>query len=120
MTNKQYRAWERTMHIFGKLFHCHKLAERSFHIRGVQLPLCARCTGIVFGLMLGPILCIFLPINMFVSIALVLVMAFDGFTQYFGLRKSKNILRLFTGLGYGYAIVSFIFHIVRMSIMLAS
>ena len=28
---------------------CHQLPERSPHLFGVQLPLCWRCTGILFG-----------------------------------------------------------------------
>ncbi len=24
---------------------CHRIADRSFHVDGVQLPLCVRCTG---------------------------------------------------------------------------
>ena len=109
------------MLIFGKVFHCHQLPDRSFHIKGIQLPLCARCTGILFGLVLvGPICCVFLPINMYVSLGLVLLMFIDGFTQFKGWRKSNNILRLITGIGFGYAMVSFIFHIIKMIMYLAS
>ena len=28
---------------------CHQRTERSFHLMGVQLPVCARCTGIYLG-----------------------------------------------------------------------
>jgi uncharacterized membrane protein len=28
---------------------CHQLAERSFHFRGAQLPVCARCVGLYVG-----------------------------------------------------------------------
>ncbi len=28
---------------------CHQRAERSFHLAGVQLPVCARCTGLYFS-----------------------------------------------------------------------
>ncbi|MGD0751755.1 MAG: DUF2085 domain-containing protein, partial [Anaerolineales bacterium] len=32
---------------------CHRIAERSFHIGSVQLPLCARCTGMYLGAVTG-------------------------------------------------------------------
>src|SRR5215510_4200237 len=28
---------------------CHQLSERSFHVWGAQLPVCARCTGLYTG-----------------------------------------------------------------------
>jgi hypothetical protein len=32
---------------------CHQRADRSFHVWGVQMPVCARCTGIYAGAALG-------------------------------------------------------------------
>ena len=32
---------------------CHQLAERSFHLQSVQLPVCARCVGIYGGAAVG-------------------------------------------------------------------
>jgi uncharacterized membrane protein len=32
---------------------CHQRAERSFHLAGVQLPVCARCSGLYFSAALG-------------------------------------------------------------------
>ena len=121
MTNKQYVRWQKSMRFFGKLFRCHQLSDRSFHICGFQLPLCARCTGIFIGIvLLGPILCSLLALNMYVSLLLVLAIFVDGFTQLKGWRKSNNFLRLITGLGFGYAFVSFIFHILQMAIYLCA
>lgn len=34
-------------------FVCHQLPERSFHISGTQLPVCARCTGLYLGAAVG-------------------------------------------------------------------
>jgi uncharacterized membrane protein len=35
---------------------CHQRPERSFHIDGVQLPVCARCTGLYLGGALGVVM----------------------------------------------------------------
>src|SRR5512140_1621695 len=32
---------------------CHRIAERSFHIGSLQLPLCARCSGMYLGAVTG-------------------------------------------------------------------
>jgi hypothetical protein len=34
---------------------CHQLPERSYHLWTVQMPVCARCSGIYFGAVLGAI-----------------------------------------------------------------
>lgn len=36
------------LYLFGSHI-CHQLAERSFHVDGAQLPVCARCFGIYCG-----------------------------------------------------------------------
>ena len=36
-------------------FVCHQIPERSFHLSGVQLPVCARCTGLYLGAAVGMI-----------------------------------------------------------------
>jgi uncharacterized membrane protein len=40
------------VYLFGRQI-CHQRAERSFHVRGVAMPVCARCTGLYAGLPLG-------------------------------------------------------------------
>jgi uncharacterized membrane protein len=34
-------------------FVCHQIPERSFHISGIQLPVCARCSGLYLGAVIG-------------------------------------------------------------------
>jgi uncharacterized membrane protein len=40
------------MYLAGSLI-CHQLPERSFHLFGAQLPVCARCLGIYAGVAIG-------------------------------------------------------------------
>jgi uncharacterized membrane protein len=36
------------VYVVGSLV-CHQIPERSFHLSGIQLPVCARCTGLYVG-----------------------------------------------------------------------
>lgn len=94
---------------------CHQLPERSFFGGGVQVPVCARDTGIYFGVVISFVLISALhrgsrPIGMptpagWVAIALMIgAMALDGITEYAGLRPTTNELRLITGLLSGFAV----------------
>jgi len=40
------------VYIAGSII-CHQRPDRSFHYEGVQLPVCARCTGVYTGAMTG-------------------------------------------------------------------
>jgi len=94
---------------------CHQLPERSFFGGGVQVPVCARDTGIYLGVLLS--LAIISALHRgsrprglptrsgWVAIALMVgAMALDGVTEYAGLRGTTNELRLITGLLCGFAI----------------
>jgi uncharacterized membrane protein len=94
---------------------CHQLPERSFAGGGVQLPVCARDTGIYIGFCVSVVLIGLLhrperprdfPSTLgWVAFALMLgSMAVDGGTEYAGLRGTTNELRLITGLLSGFAI----------------
>lgn len=94
---------------------CHQLPERSFFGGGVQVPVCARDTGIYLGVIVSVVLISRLhggarPTGLptrsgWLAIALMIgVMALDGVTEYSGLRPTTNEIRLITGLTSGFAI----------------
>lgn len=94
---------------------CHQLPERSFFGGGIQVPVCARDTGIYLGVIVSVALISLVhrgsrPTRLptvagWVTItAMIGVMALDGTSQYLGLRGSTNELRLITGLTSGFAI----------------
>lgn len=98
---------------------CHQLPARSFFGGGVQAPVCARDEGIYFGVLLGLGMLALLHrgkrpsefanrLGMVVAIVLVGFMAWDGVTEYAGLRSTNNELRLITGLCAGYAIAMYV------------
>ncbi|MGE4571161.1 MAG: DUF2085 domain-containing protein [Candidatus Izemoplasmatales bacterium] len=106
MDTNSERRWLRLMKI-GKNLGCHQKSCRSFFYKNYQFPLCARCTGIVIGeLLIGPIVIMFGFNNIYLNLALLLLMAIDGLLQYYHILESNNIRRLLTGLGAGYAMTS--------------
>ena len=97
---------------------CHRIPERSFFIKGHQFPVCARCTGFYTGLVVYLILNIFYkhPYNLnmlFVSMILMIPVAIDGVTQYYGPRESTNNLRFITGFIGGIGLIIFLKIIIR-------
>jgi uncharacterized membrane protein len=83
--------------LIHKWWHCHRIRERSFSIDGRQFHICARCTGIVAGLMASPL---FFPWRTSVLPWFILffsVLCLDGITQFIGWRESTNTMRFGTG-----------------------
>lgn len=100
---------------------CHRIDARSFHIHDRQVPLCARCTGMYLGAVLGiifqlvqgkkgkyPPLWAIIILGMFV-----LAFAIDGSNSYLhffpaveGIYEPQNWSRLVTGMGMGLAMAA--------------
>ena len=100
---------------------CHRIPERSFFIKGHQFPVCARCTGCYSGLIVFLIWNLFFKINydittLIISIILMLPVAADGVTQYFGPRESTNNLRFITGFIGGIGLIIFLKIVMRWTL----
>jgi uncharacterized membrane protein len=90
---------------------CHGIPSRCLTLWGVPMPICARCTAIYGGALLGIVAARVLPwmserTARFVMAAAATPLAIDGLTQLTTLRESTNELRLITGLigGIGFAL----------------
>jgi len=112
---------------------CHQIAERSFHIAGQQLPLCARCTGIYMGVLTGFTLMTLwgrrraaglppTPITL-TLVAFIIILGVDGINSYLTffpnlphLYKPQNWLRLTTGTLEGIALSSFVYPVLNYSL----
>ncbi len=119
---------------------CHRIDERSFHIEGRQLPLCARCTGEFYAAGVALIFQGFvsrkksrLPSRGIIAVLVLFFLAFgiDGSNSYVYLLKQtapgrldqipnlyipNNILRLFTGSGMGIALAAVLYPIVNQTL----
>lgn len=83
---------------------CHQMPERSFFYKGYQFPVCARCTGVIIGQILGAISFSFLILSNDTIGFLCFVMFFDWWLQRVGLLQSTNLRRFVTGILCGFAV----------------
>ncbi len=92
--------WIKSMKFCSKYCRCHQLPQRSFFVKGYQLPLCARCTGIFIG---NIIVVLLLPLKIadYKFALFMLPMIIDGGIQYMTEYRSNNIRRLVTGIMFG-------------------
>jgi len=90
-----------------KLTGCHQISSRSFFVDKRQFHICSRCTGIVVGLAISPLILIFTNKYEIFLISLS-ILTIDGVTQLLGFRSSNNSLRFFTGFFTGAFILVFL------------
>jgi uncharacterized membrane protein len=81
---------------------CHQKLDRSFSINGNEMPFCARCTAIWFGITIGLVFIILYKINLdekfiFLILLGLFPIGIDGFGQLFGFWDSNNLIRVITG-----------------------
>lgn len=88
------------------VFGCHCLDRRSFHYRGRRFPLCARCTGELFGILLCLASFPFVRVGVLPSALALLPLVVDGGIQALTPYESGNGRRLVTGLLFGYGLAS--------------
>lgn len=92
--------------ILKYIFFCHRMPERSFFFRGHQLPICARCTGILIGYVIGILYLIFYnKLGYIFELLLMVPLLIDGIGQYRGYFVSTNIRRLITGILGGISLI---------------
>ena len=91
---------------------CHQDPMRSFRVNGYQFLLCARCTGIPIGYLIGLLIMFWIHIPVLISMGMILAMFYDWYIQYLGIRESTNIRRCITGTLYGIGVIHIVFWIV--------
>jgi len=112
---------------------CHRIVERSFVVGGVQLPLCARCTGIYLAFLTTVAVCVARgrrrPANLpprgitLLLIGFLLLVGVDGVNSYLSLLpmlphlyEPHNTLRLLTGTLEGIALAGLLWPVLHMSL----
>ena len=106
MRKDPYALWLYLMKL-GASAGCHQRPDRSFFFHGWQFPVCARCTGVLAGQLVGFPIAIKKNITTLTAVLCCETTMLDWSLQYSGVKKSTNKRRLVTGLlgGFGLAVI---------------
>lgn len=88
---------------------CHQDPNRSFFVKGFQFPVCARCTGVLLGYIVGLLLLIKVNPSLLVGLLLVVPMGIDWIYQKARKKESTNGRRFISGLLGGIGIIFILF-----------
>lgn len=104
--DKKTKIWINLMNFFQSC--CHQLPERSFFIKGYQMPVCARCVGVFISSGIAMVIFFKKKISFIASIFMSLIMLVDWLLQFLKLKQSTNSRRLTTGLigGFGWTMLN--------------
>lgn len=109
------KVWMKLMEA-GSVAGCHQMPERSFFLRGYQFPLCARCTGIFFGYLIGLLMwCIGIRISWGILLLMWIPCALDGIIQRYTKYVSNNFKRVASGVLVGVSYVYILIFLLRIS-----
>ena len=98
----------------GAFTGCHQMHERSFNIKGYQFPVCARCTGLFTGQLLGIFSFLLFSFNLLLilSILSTALLAIDGIGQLYEKWISTNLRRFLTGLSCGFFVTGLFLYLI--------
>jgi uncharacterized membrane protein len=88
---------------------CHQRPERSFHVAGAQMPVCARCVGVYASCAAGVILAwtrrrsLSSTATRFILMIGAMPIALTVGLEWIGAIETSNVARFFTGLPFGFA-----------------
>jgi uncharacterized membrane protein len=92
--------------LYGEKLGCHQRPDRSFFLNGYQMPVCARCTGVIIGYLLAIPLFFLYSFSWVITLAGCGSMLLDWGLQAMKIKESTNIRRLISGLSGGYGLMS--------------
>lgn len=103
---------------------CHQRPERSFFVKGYQMPVCARCEGELIGILAALSAVWFLRPPYWLMAVMMVPMAADGLIQGLTKYESTNLRRLITGILFGFGItmivIMFLISVFKMGVLVGS
>ena len=115
--SREDKIWISCMEWGSSRWGCHQMPERSFFIKGYQFPICARCTGILSGYIIGGFSMFFIKFCK-KEIIFCVPLLLDGTLQLFSRYESTNQRRFLSGLLFGIAFIRSVIHILLFFIKL--
>ena len=114
--DKTDQRWFRLMKLGAKTG-CHQRPDRSFYLGNYQMPVCARCSGVLLGYIIAiPVFFLF-GFRLLFSVSGSLIMFLDWLLQERGIKESSNGRRLATGVLGGFGIMSLQLSIIKHFIL---
>jgi uncharacterized membrane protein len=107
-----FQTWLQWME-WGAKTGCHQKPERSFFIKGYQMPVCARCFGVIIGYIIAIPSFFIIGFSKIVSLAGCIGMFLDWLLQYTNKLESTNKRRLITGIMGGYGIITLQLYMIK-------
>lgn len=117
--SRKDKIWIKLMEVCCKYWGCHQMPERSFFINNYQLPVCARCTGMMVGYIMALFLALFgKKIKFYICLLMMIPMIIDGCVQYKTAYLSNNFKRVVTGFLYGIGFIQIIIKLIGLIVNL--
>lgn len=100
---------------------CDQIPSHSFFLFGHQIALCSRNLSLYGSILIGTLIFRVIrhrlqPIDWRILMLFLLPMALDGGTQLFGWRESTDLLRIITGLLFGFGLCLFVLPFVQQAV----
>lgn len=97
---------------------CHQRPERSFFVKGYQMPVCARCEGELIGILSAFVAIWFLRPPYWIMAVFMIPMIVDGLIQGLTKYESTNLRRLITGYLFGFGVAMIFLKICIQAVLL--
>ncbi len=102
--------------ILALLFGCHQHKTKSIKIKSYIFPICARCTGIYFGVFIFTIMLIFIKLPWYLSVIFALPLIIDGLLQQYKHFQSTQFRRLLSGFLFSFTFI-YVFYLYQYAML---
>lgn len=110
---RKYVCWRKWMQR-GEKTGCHQNPDRSLFVHGYQMPVCARCTGVIIGYLIAVPTYLKKGFCKKTAAAGCIIMLSDWVLQKANIKESTNGRRLLTGMAGGFGVMMGQIHLTKL------